>query len=78
MKDRALKERAVATCGMSAWVWPAGQEMPPLPERAKGHEGEQRGRNPYSTDGLRGAGVADRKDPREHEMNARIKFQVRT
>ncbi len=69
-KERALKERAVATSGESTWVWTTDKEMPSLPERARGHEGEQRGRNPYSTDGLRGAGVADRKDPQEHEMNA--------
>ena len=69
VKERALKEKAVAARGMSAWVWTTDKEMPPLPERARGHEGE-RGRNPYSTDGLRGAGVADRQDPREHEMNA--------
>jgi Protein of unknown function (DUF1173) len=69
-KERALKEMAVATCGMSAWVWTTDKEMPPLPERARGHEGEQRGRNPYSTDGPRGADVADRQDLREHEMSA--------
>ena len=49
-KERALKEKAVATGGMSAWVWTTDKEMPPLPELVKGHEGEH-GRNPRLPDG---------------------------
>ena len=34
VKERALKEKVVAACGMSAWVWTTDKVLPPLPERA--------------------------------------------
>lgn len=39
-KERALKERAVATSGESTWVWYTDKAMPPLPERASSRAGE--------------------------------------
>lgn len=35
-KERALKEKAVAASGVSTWVWYTDQDMPRLPERARG------------------------------------------
>jgi Protein of unknown function (DUF1173) len=34
-KERALKEKTVATGGLSAWVWHTDKPMPPLPDRAR-------------------------------------------
>jgi Protein of unknown function (DUF1173) len=41
-KERALKVRAVADCGVSAWVWATDKQMPPLPERVWRNEQPRR------------------------------------
>ena len=38
-KERALKERSVATSGEPTWVWYTDKDMPPLPERARSRAG---------------------------------------
>jgi hypothetical protein len=38
-KERALKERTVATSRVSTWVWYTDKDMPPLPDRARSSAG---------------------------------------
>lgn len=60
-KERALKEKAVATSGVSTWVWHTDKDMPPLPERAKGRAGRV-GRNPWSPEDAHSAAITDHED----------------
>ena len=77
-KERALKERAVATSGESAWVWYTDKDMPPLPERARSRAGGA-GRNPWYPDYPHGSAGADRgiledggKDARQRGAGAHL------
>jgi hypothetical protein len=58
-KERALKEKAVATSGVSTWVWYTDRDMPPLPERARSRSGSA-GRNPRCADAAHGSAGVDR------------------
>ena len=60
-KERALKEKAVATNGESTWVWYINKDMPPLPERARGRPSVA-GRNPWSPEDANSAAGVDHED----------------
>lgn len=67
--ERALKENAVATIGVSTWVWYTDKAMPPLPGRARPYE-DGFGRKPFSAQGQDGAGIATGQWPERVAMNA--------
>ncbi len=69
-KERALKEKAVGTSGVSTWVWYTDKDMPPLPERARSHSGGA-GRNPGCADAAHGSAGVDREVLEEGGKDAR-------
>jgi len=58
-KERALKNKAIATGGDSTWVWHTDKEVPPLPERARSAAG-QSGQHPCKFDGPQGDAGTER------------------
>jgi hypothetical protein len=68
-KDRAMKAKAVATGGVSAWVWYTDKDMPPLPERARSRAGVA-GRYPWSPEDAHSTAGADRENLKADRIDA--------
>ena len=68
-KERALKERTVATSRVSTWVWYTDKDIPPLPERARSRAGGA-GRNPWSPEDAHSAAGDDREVLEEDGIDA--------